>query len=260
MAARGPEDGLVPLARVGVLGTRVTVSTFASAQEALVALVREGAPRYVSPANVYSVTFAHGDPSYQAALNGAHYVTTDGMPIVWALRVLGHHAERVHNDDLFMACCERFPTWRHFLVGGNVGQPEKVAEAMRRRFPDIEIVGTHPTPERPVPPAETERIIQEIRRTRPSIVWVGMGTPAQDHWMAQAVPLAGTPMMGVGSLFDVLSGRTRPAPGWMKRYGLQWLFRLSQEPRRLGARYTYYSFRFVIAFGLQLARRSVGPR
>lgn len=258
--AHGPavaaHDAVTPPLRVAVLGTAVTVSTFDEAQEILGALVQRRVGAYISCANAYSVTLARDDPHYQQILNGASSVTADGMSVVWALRCLGYRAQRVHNDDLFFACCERFRDWRHFLVGGRVGQPEEVASMLRRRFPGITVVGTHATPVRPVPAAETEIILEKIRSAQPSLVWVGMGTPAQDHWMSAAASRAGLPMVGVGSLFDLLAGRTRPAPRWMKRYGLQWLFRLWQEPRRLTFRYLYYNTRFVVAFARQVTQHT----
>jgi exopolysaccharide biosynthesis WecB/TagA/CpsF family protein len=176
------------------------------------------------------------------------------MPLVWMLRTLGQPAERVHGDDLFFACCERFPAWRHFLVGGRVGQCELVADELRRRYPGINVVGFRSTPTRPPSAAETSSLLQEIHDSEPSVVWVGMGTPSQDYWMSYAAALAGVPMAGVGSSFDVLAGFTKPAPEWMKRSGLQWLFRLLQEPRRLAKRYLYYNSRFLLAALIELAR------
>jgi N-acetylglucosaminyldiphosphoundecaprenol N-acetyl-beta-D-mannosaminyltransferase len=240
--------------RLAVLGTVVAPTTFEESCAALAQLVERRVAGYVSPANVYSVTLAHDEPRYRILLDGARVVTPDGMPIVWALRALGGSAERVHNDDLFFACCRRFPAWRHFLVGGREGQPGQVTAELQRRFPGISVVGARATPLRPVPAEATQDILAQIVDARPDVVWVGMGTPAQDEWMADAAPRAGLPMVGVGSLFDLLSGHTRPAPEWMKRSGLQWLFRLAQEPRRLAFRYTYYNARFVAAFALQWLR------
>lgn len=250
-------DALLSRLRVAVLGTAVTVSTFDEAQQILAALIQQRVGGYISCANAYSVTLAQDDPHYQQILNGASSVTADGMSIVWALRLLGYSAQRVHNDDLFFACCERFPGWRHFLVGGRVGQPEEVADVMRRRFQGIRIVGTHATPVRPVPASATAIILERIRIAEPSVVWVGMGTPAQDYWMSGATARAGVPMVGVGSLFDLLVGRTRAAPDWMKRNGLQWLFRLWQEPQRLGFRYLYYNTRFMVALARQVAHHAL---
>lgn len=246
-------DAPQELRRARILGTDVTVCGFEQAQEYLASLVEQHRAAYFSCANAYSVTLALEDTAYQTVLNAADVVTADGMSVVWALRAFGHEAERVHNDDLFFACCEKKRPWRHFLVGGRAGQPEVVADELQRRFPGIEVVGMRPTPVRPVPKLDNEAIFDDIRRTRPSIVWVGMGTPAQDYWMRAASEL-GVPMVGVGSLFDLLSGRTRAAPDWVKRSGLQWAFRLAQEPQRLAWRYLYHNTRFVLGFASQWAR------
>ncbi len=239
--------------QVPLLGTPVNAATFAGAREFLRALVERRKGGYISCANAYGLMLALDSDAYQRVLNGAAWVTADGMPVVWWLRKLGWRAERVHNDDLCLDCCARFAEWRHFLVGGREGQAEAAAKELRRRFPGIRIAGTHATPKRPVPAAETEAIIGEIEAARADIVWVGMGTPAQDYWMAEACGRLNMPLVAVGSLFDLLVGRTRPAPDWVKRNGLQWLFRLIQEPRRLGSRYVYYNCRFALAVAREMA-------
>ena len=243
------------LPRAPVLGTDVTVCSFVQAQDHLAARVAAGAAGYFSCANAYSTTLALDDTELARVLRQACVVTADGMPVVWALHALKHpQAERVHNDDLFLACCQRFPDWRHFLVGGRVGQCDEVAAEMRRRFPGAVVVGTHATPVRPLPEADRQAILAQIALARPSIVWVGMGTPAQDHFMCDAQAQVGVPMVGVGSLFDLLSGRTRPVPAWAKRAGLQWAFRLAQEPRRLARRYLVHNTRFVLGVWRQWLR------
>lgn len=240
------------LPRVRVLGAPVTVCTFVEAQDELARLVARGGGACISCANAYSTTMATDMPDFAQVLARADMVTADGMAVVWALHALGHgRAERVHNDDLFLACCARFKHWRHFLVGGREGQTEEVATAMQLRFPGIQVVGGCATPVRPLPTDRQAQVLAQIAAARPSIVWVGMGTPAQDHWMHASAPLAGVPMVGVGSLFDLLAGRTRAAPEWVKRSGLQWAFRLAQEPRRLAGRYLVYNTRFVLGLAGQ---------
>lgn len=242
--------------RTACLGTRVSVLGFDQAQLQLQALVQQRRGCYVSPATVYSLMLGVDQPAYRATVNAAALVTADGMPVVWLQRAMGQaQAQRVHNDDLWFACCARFKGWRHYLVGGREGQPEQVAQALRERYPGIDIVGMHPTPARPVPAATTAAIVADIRASGADIVWVGLGTPAQDDWMQSVVDRVDVPMVGVGSAFDLLAGRTRAAPEWMKRNGLQWLFRLLQEPRRLAWRYLYYNTRFVLAAAWQLAGR-----
>jgi N-acetylglucosaminyldiphosphoundecaprenol N-acetyl-beta-D-mannosaminyltransferase len=241
--------------RVNLSGVWVDASSFNGALARLDAGVRERRSTFFSNANVYSFMLACDDPAQRARLERAGYVMADGMPIVWLLRALGHAAERVHGDDFMLAFIARFPGARHFLLGGAPGQAEVVAAELRRRFPGIAIAGTRDTPVRPVPAAETQAIVSAVRAAQAEVVWVGMGTPEQDRWMAENAEAVGVPLVGVGSAFDVLAGKTRATPAWMKRSGLQWLHRLAQEPRRLGKRYLYYNPRFVLRAFKLLARR-----
>lgn len=233
-------------ARFGVLGTPISVTSFAGAEKFVAWMVEQRVPGYVCNANTYSVMYSRDVDRYRRVVSGAIYVTADGMPLVWMLRALGQPVERVHGDDLFFACCKHFPEWRHFLVGGRDGQSELAADELRRRYPGINIVGFKSTLTRPPSAEETASILQQITETRPSIIWVGMGTPSQDFWMSYAASLTGVPMAGVGSSFDILAGYTQPAPKWIKRHGLQWMFRMFQEPRRLGWRYLYNNSRFLL--------------
>ena len=244
-----------------VVGTPVDVAGFEQALVWLAAAIAGRRGTYLSHANAFSLRLAHREARHRERLAGAGFVAADGMPVVWAQRRLGHPAaERVHGDDLFLAACDRFRQARHFLLGGAAGQPERVAEALAARFPGLEVVGVQATPRRPPSSAESERALAAFRATAADVVWVGMGTPAQDEWMAAHAAATGIPLIGVGSAFDVLSGRRRPAPEWVKRSGLQWLFRLLQEPRRLAGRYLVGNSWFAAAFlaqwlGQRLARR-----
>ena len=228
-----------------VLGTSVSAITFDDAIARLADYVDRRRAVRVSNANVYSVMLGYDDPLVQNLINRADLVLPDGMPIVWSLKRLGFRVERVHGDDFMLACCDRYRHWRHALVGGADGEPERVAERLRAMFAGIRIVYCHATPVRPVPASVSETIVTGLAATSADIVWVGLGTPAQDEWMAEQVDRVRLPLIGVGSAFDLLSGRTRAAPRWMKRTGGQWLFRLFQEPRRLGFRYLYYNPRFL---------------
>ncbi len=237
---------------VPVLGTRVAAISFAEAVSWLSAAAHAGRRAHVACANVFSVVMARDRPEYASCLTGADLIVPDGMPIVWALRMLGHRAERVHGDDLLLAFCRTFPTIRHFLMGGAPGQPEQVADSLRSMIPGMCIAGTHPTPVRPVPAPAHRRAVAKIQDSGAQIVWVGMGTPAQDYWIATALQDISAPMVGVGSAFDLLSGRTRATPEWMKKTGTQWLFRLAQEPQRLWRRYLAYNPRFVALLARQI--------
>ena len=243
------------LPRVDLFGVGVHATSFEAALEHLHACVERREATFFCNANVYSCMLAQDDAAHRAHMRRAGYVMADGMPIVWLLRWLGYAADRVHGDDFMLAWCQHFPGARHYLLGGAPGQTERVAAELQRRFPGIAIVGMHTTAVRPVPVEESRVIADDVRATRPDVIWVGMGTPHQDQWMADNVEALSVPMVGVGSAFDVLAGHTRAAPAWMKRSGLQWLFRLAQEPRRLGKRYVYYNTRFLWQVAGLLLRR-----
>ena len=244
---------LAELPRADILGTRVTASRFHEAVHALNGCIERREAAVFSAATVHSVMLGYRDLEYRAVVNASRYVMADGVPLVWAARRLGHAAERVHGDDLMLECARVHLGWRWFLLGGVSGQPEAVCDALHTRFPELVVVGTHPTPKRPLPEAENERVLEKIRESGADVVWVGMGTPAQDAWMAVNRERVDRPLVGVGSAFDLLSGRTRPTPEWMKRRGLQWVHRLVQEPRRLAGRYGVHNTLFLWHFGQQLA-------
>src|SRR5580658_1254340 len=136
--------------RINVIDVNVNAATFREAQDFIAVLVERRMPAFVSCANAYSLALARDRRDYREILNRAAFVTADGMPVVWTLKFLGHRAERVHNDDLFFALTERYPGWRHLLVGGREGQAMAATELLQRRFPGILIVGSHATPVRPV--------------------------------------------------------------------------------------------------------------
>lgn len=229
---------------VEVAGVRVTAASFEEALGFLEQRVACGEPAVLCCANAWSLVLATDDAEHRARLNRADFVMADGMPLVWLLRGLGAPAERVHGDDLLLGACRAYPEWRHFLLGGAEGQPERVAEALVRRVPRLTIAGWCATPRRPLDAEETEKVLEAIAASGAQVVWVAMGTPAQDAWMDAHGRRAGVPMVGVGSAFDWLSGRTRPAPARVRSLGLQWLHRLAQEPARLGPRYLRSNPRF----------------
>jgi N-acetylglucosaminyldiphosphoundecaprenol N-acetyl-beta-D-mannosaminyltransferase len=162
------------------------------------------------------------------------------MPLVWLSRLAGNRqVGRVYGPDLLLACCEsaREPR-RHFFYGGAAGVPERLVARLRQRFPGLDVAGTISPPFRALTQAESQAIVQDINRTSPDIVWVGLSTPKQERWMAaQRDRLEAPVLIGVGAAFDFHAGLKRQAPPWMQRNGLEWLFRLLTEPRRLWRRY-----------------------
>ncbi len=233
-------------ARFNVLGVGVSALTLAQARD-LVLGVR-GTPRrgYVCCGTAYGLTAARADPALRRAFNEAWLTTPDGMPLVW----LGPPGvERVYGPDLMLAVCAagRATGLRHYFFGGTAGVAVELAARLTARFPGLAIVGHYEPPFRPLDAAELAAWRAEISRLRPDVIWVGLGTPKQELFMAaQWRELDAGVLIGVGAAFDFHSGRVRQAPRWMQRSGLEWLFRLATEPRRLGPRYLKTNPLFVL--------------
>ncbi|HYC33440.1 MAG TPA: WecB/TagA/CpsF family glycosyltransferase [Gemmatimonadales bacterium] len=227
--------------RVNVLGVGVSATTIGRTLDTIDRWIAEKDAHYVCVSGVHGVMECQRDADLRQIHNRAGLVTPDGMPLVWLSRLKGHgDVERVYGPDLMLACCERSVSrgYRHFLYGGQEGVPELLAERLTRRFPGLLITGCYSPPFGSLSPAEDEAIVRRINDTRPDIVWVGLSTPKQERWMSGHVGRVQAPVLiGVGAAFDFHAGLKRQAPGWMRRNGLEWLFRLLQEPRRLWRRY-----------------------
>jgi N-acetylglucosaminyldiphosphoundecaprenol N-acetyl-beta-D-mannosaminyltransferase len=204
---------------------------------------------YIVQTNVYSLVNAQGGSPYRNVLSAADLSLPDGMPLVWILRHRGHkNLERVYGPDLMLRLCEQAAKrgWRCFFYGGKPGVPELLKEKLVARFPGLNIVGTYSPPFRELTAEEEAQVCAMINAAKPDIVWVGLGAPKQDIWMYQhRGGLDVAVMHGVGAAFDFLTGRVRQAPRWMMNAGLEWLFRLLREPRRLWKRYTIVNLKFI---------------
>jgi N-acetylglucosaminyldiphosphoundecaprenol N-acetyl-beta-D-mannosaminyltransferase len=220
---------------------------------------------YLCVAATHTVMAAGDDPTLRAAVLGADFTVPDGQPLVWALKALGHDVgDRVYGPDLMDRACERAARTglRFYLYGGrNQGALAQLARVLRLRYPGLQIVGGHAPPYRELTDAEEEAITADIRRSGADVVWVGIGVPKQEKWMASMRHRLTTPVfVGVGAAFDFHAGLIPQAPGWMQRAGLEWLFRLAQEPRRLWRRYLRYNPRFVVGFARQWTRERLRRR
>ncbi len=204
---------------------------------------------YIVQVNVNSLVTAQQNELYKHTLDNAALSVPDGMPLVWMLRLKGHPIKtRVYGPDLMLMLCEEAARrgWRCFLYGGKDGVPEGLAKVLETRFPGIMIVGTYSPPFRPLTKEEDDKICETINASRADIVWVGLGAPKQDIWMYEhREKLDASVLHGVGAAFDFLTGRVRQAPRWMMNAGLEWLFRLFQEPKRLWRRYTVTNIKFI---------------
>jgi N-acetylglucosaminyldiphosphoundecaprenol N-acetyl-beta-D-mannosaminyltransferase len=227
--------------RVNVLGVGVSVLNLQTALDAIAAAVRERRKGYICVTGVHGVMEAQGDEAFRNILNHAFLCTPDGVPMVWMGKIRGHsEMRRVYGPDLMLDVC----AWsgenpcRHFFYGGAPGVAQLLAEKLKARFPKLEIAGAFTPPFRPLSAREEMELGETIRAAKPDILWVGLSTPKQEKFMADFLPkLDVTLMIGVGAAFDFHSGRIKQAPRWMQRSGLEWFFRLCQEPRRLAKRY-----------------------
>jgi N-acetylglucosaminyldiphosphoundecaprenol N-acetyl-beta-D-mannosaminyltransferase len=222
------------------------------------AMVATGSRGSLSAAAVHLVMRAQEDPAVMAAVLDTTLVVPDGQPLVWALRALGHRAAtRVYGPDLMAHYCEHAAAsgTPAFLYGGRSEEAlVELTVALRTRFSGLSIAGGHSPPFREATAAEDEQIAQRIEDCGAQIVWVGIGQPRQELWIARMRPLLSAPMLiAVGAAFDFHAGLIPQAPSWIGRLGLEWSYRLAREPRRLWRRYARYNPRFIAAFARQFA-------
>lgn len=227
--------------RVDVLGVGISAIDPAMAVAEIERWIEEGERHYVCVTGVHGVMESQRDESLKEIHNRSGLTTPDGMPMVWAGRRAGASwMERVYGPDLMLALCEKGVErgWTHFLYGGADGVPELLAERLTARFPGMEVAGVYSPPFRPLTPEEEHEVVSMIEAVSPTFVWVGLSTPKQERWMAAFRPrLSALAILGVGAAFDMHAGRLHQAPPWMQQAGLEWLYRLIKEPRRLWRRY-----------------------
>lgn len=242
---------------------RVHGTSYAHAARQIVAWAQNRSSRYVCVANVHVVMEAHDDPQFRDLINEADLVTPDGMPLVWTLRLLGiQEAKRVYGPDLTLHVC-RAAASAAIPIGLYGGTPDSLADfaaALQRWFPDLQIGCTIAPPFRPLTPEEDAAYTQQIIDSGVQILFVGIGCPKQERWMAGHKRRIPAVMIGVGAAFDFHSGRVQQAPPWIQRVGLEWAFRLLSEPRRLWKRYAKHNPRFLFFISSQLLQARLLPR
>lgn len=246
--------------RVNVLGVGVSAINMKMALEIIQGWLARQDANYVCVTGVHGIMESQRDETLRQIHNKAGLVTPDGMPLVWLSRWKGfEQADRVYGPDLMLAVCEASAAHgtRHFLFGGAEGVPQQLADNLQRRFPGLAVAGAFSPPFHPLTPEEDAQIVDMLREARADVIWVGLGTPKQERWMAaHSNLLPGSVMIGVGAAFDFHTGRARQAPEWMRRKGLEWFYRLMTEPRRLWQRYLinnplFVSLVLVQALGLR---------
>jgi N-acetylglucosaminyldiphosphoundecaprenol N-acetyl-beta-D-mannosaminyltransferase len=243
--------------RVNVLGVGISVLNMPAALAAIADAVRARRKGYICVTGVHGVMEAQSDENFRRILNRAFLCTPDGMPMVWMGKSKGHaKMSRVYGPDLMLDVCawsEANPC-RHFFYGGVPGIAKDLRDKLQARFPKLEIAGTFTPPFRSLNAEEEKQFVETIRAAQPDILWVGLGTPKQEKFMAEFLPkLEATLMIGVGAAFDFHSGHVKQAPRWMQSSGLEWFYRLYREPRRLARRYLRNNPLFAAKISAQLA-------
>jgi N-acetylglucosaminyldiphosphoundecaprenol N-acetyl-beta-D-mannosaminyltransferase len=248
----GPHSS-IPTRRI--VGTRVDATSYGDATGRILDWARAGESRYVCVATVNNVMEARHRPMFKRVMNEADLVTPDGMPLVWGLRLLGiSEATRVYGPDLTPVVCAAaadagIPVG---FFGGTAAVLDALSANMRQRFPKLQIAYRWSPPFRPLSPEEEDRVTGDVAASGARILFVGLGTPKQELWMAGHRGRLPAVMVGVGAAFDFLAGAKKQAPRWMQGLGLEWLFRFTQEPRRLWRRYLFGNPRFVVLFIAQV--------
>lgn len=244
-----------PLESRHVIDIRIDGTSYEDACRRIVEWAQRGEPRYVTINSVNNVMEAHDDVGFRELSNAADLATPDGMPLVWALRRLGvEHATRTYGPILtphVLTLAEE----RGVPVGFYGGTPEVLDDLMTvvaRRWPGLEVAYRHSPPFRPLSSEEDAHVVDEVRASGARILFVGIGCPRQEIFMAEHRDRLPVVQVGVGAAFDFLTERKRQAPSFIQNSGLEWLFRLATEPKRLWRRYLRHNPRFVWLLGRQL--------
>jgi N-acetylglucosaminyldiphosphoundecaprenol N-acetyl-beta-D-mannosaminyltransferase len=246
-----------------IVGIPIAMTDYQRAMDVMDGMIERGERGYVCCVAVHAVMVAQSDPEMRAALVGSTLTVPDGMPLVWTANLMGEGLpNRVYGPELMRRYNERCRDRGHriWLYGGrDQGSLAQLALNMHRENPGIRVVGGYSPPFRTLTDAEEGELARQINAARPDVLWVGIGVPKQEKWMARMRERLTVPVMcAVGAAFDFHAGRISQAPAWMQQRGLEWTYRIAQEPRRLLPRYLYYNPRFMTASARQLVSERRG--
>lgn len=245
--------------RFPVLDCLISRTNMACAAESLRERITEGSGGYVCFSNVHTVVTSRKDTKLRDATNDSFLSVPDGKPLSIVARWRGlKDVDRVAGPDFMPHFIGTAKDVRHFFYGSTPETLEKLAANLRTRFPGVQIAGTYSPPFGPMSPEETKKALETIRQARPDLIWVGLGAPKQEYWMAQHwQDLRPAVLLGVGAAFDFHAGQLARAPSWVRRSGLEWLHRLLSEPRRLWKRYLVTNSLFIYYLANDLLWRRI---
>ncbi|MCP4196069.1 MAG: WecB/TagA/CpsF family glycosyltransferase [Proteobacteria bacterium] len=244
-----------------ILGTRVDPTSLSQATRVVLQMVENARYGYVCAANVHMIMEGYDSPEFQDMVNGADIVTPDGMPLVWMLKGFGFtKQQRVYGPDLMLHVCAAAE--KAGIPVGFLGSAEDVLDKLKSnlelRYGDLRIVYMYSPPFRPLSSEEVGSIAREVKNSGAQILFIGLGCPKQEIWMAKNKGKVPAVMLGVGAAFDFHAGTLPNASQVLKKLGLEWLFRLSMEPKRLWKRYVFNNPRFVALSVSELIKRKFG--
>lgn len=243
--------------KASIVGIPISVTSYDGVIDAITGRPDDHAT-IVAVCNVHSVMSARRNPALATAIGRAEIATPDGVPIVWGLRLTSQpDQERVYGPELMrraMVDSSRIG-WKHYLYGSTPETLAQLEQVLAKIAPDAEIVGSYSPPFRDLTAEEAADSLEAIRVSGTDVVWVGLGMPKQELWMDRVrAELPGVALLGVGAAFDFLAGTVKQAPAWMQKAGLEWVFRLMQEPRRLWRRYVWNNPAYATLLLLQVIR------
>jgi N-acetylglucosaminyldiphosphoundecaprenol N-acetyl-beta-D-mannosaminyltransferase len=236
--------------KVSLLGTGVDAVDLNATLVTVQDLIEKKHKGYICLAPAHNLMACRADAKLKAIFNRSSLTVPDGMGTVWFLRLLGQQAGRVYGPDLMVAAAKRGESlgWRHFFLGGAPGVAERVIVRLQKYSPNLQVAGVLAPPFGAQNAEDLAAMVKQINASKADILWVALGSPRQEVWMAEnRDKLKATVLIGVGAAFDFLSGAKPQAPVWMQRAGLEWLYRLLSEPRRLCRRYAAYPLFVLLA-------------
>jgi len=245
--------------KINVLGVGLSAVNLDQAVDSICQQILDRDRAYICLAPAHSVMDCYHDPQLREIFNRSAIVGPDGMSMVWLAKLSGHrHVRRVYGPDLMLALCSASLRlgFSHYFYGGGQGAGSELASRLKARFPGLQVVGTSSPPFRALTTNEDAEVVRQINAANPDLVWVGLGSGKQERWMAEHRDRLEAPVLiGVGAAFDFLARLKPQAPRWMQRSGLEWLFRLGSEPRRLWPRYRKYPLFLILVAAQRLGLR-----